>query len=94
MKFKNLFLVVAVAIVFAVTFTACSQSSNKASVEDTEMAVEDGDGVQKCGGEEGGEAKCGEGKEVSDSTKKCGEGKCGEGEEEDEEEGEEGKCGA
>lgn len=87
MKFKNLFFVVAVAMVFAV-FTSCSQSSNKsASVDDTEMSVDaTGDEVKKCGeGKEAsdstakcGEGKCGSGEETADSTAKCGEGKCGE----------------
>lgn len=70
MKFKNLLLVTGVVMLFAV-FTACSQSSGEASVDNTEMSVEKGDAEKKCCASKSNDAKC--------SKTKCGEGKCGEG---------------
>ena len=80
MKFKKLFFVFAVMIV-TVVFVACSQTTKKDATTDadTEMVVESADDA-KCGeGKESSDttSKCGEGKEDADSTAKCGEGKCG-----------------
>ena len=95
MKLKKIFYLVAITMLVGVFFTACSQTSNKtASADDTEMSIEKGDQTAKCGGD--AESKCGEGKESTDSTKKCGEGKCGEGKEATDSTKKcgEGKCGA